>query len=352
MSSTDDTSAATSRTGTTGSGDTTGNTGNRDSAPVRALSARARVVVLGAAALLLGAIALPGSSAAEQPTQTVHVSAAAPGLAPAASGCDPGASLSPSPSDNGPNVQRIIQRGKLIAGIDTNSDLWGFRDPVSGGLEGFDIDLVHALARSILGNPDAVEFLAVPTANRISALQSGQVDVVVRTMTITCDRLKQVSFSSPYFVAGQEVVAPKSSGITGLDSSLKGKRVCAATGSTAEDMLKEPTRGAAALGATEVPVANQLDCLVLMQLGQVDATITDNALGAGQAAQDPTVHLVGGTLDQELYGVAMKLGSDDLVRRVNQVLVDFRANQWDGEYNTWLKPLGKSPGPPSVHYSD
>ncbi|MEY9967245.1 polar amino acid transport system substrate-binding protein [Streptacidiphilus sp. MAP12-16] len=306
---------------------------------------KTRAVVLAAAALLLATVALPGSSAAEPPTLRA-TTASAPDLAPAATTCDTGASLQPSTSDSGPGVQRIKQRGKLIAGIDTNSYLWGFRDPATGNLQGFDIDLVHALAKSILGDSNAVEFLAVPTANRISALKNDQVDVVVRTMTITCARLLQVSFSSPYFVAGQEVVAPKSSPITGFDDSLKGKRVCAATGSTAADLLKQTSHG-----ATVVPVANQLDCLVQMQLGNVDATITDNALGAGQVAQDPTIHLVGGTLDQELYGVAMKLGASDLVRRVNAVLQDFLANQWDTEYNLWLKPLGKSPGAPRVHYA-
>ena len=315
-----------------------------------------RVAVLAAGALLLGAFALPGSSAAEQRAGAATGAPVriAPALAPAAASCPPSAlttSLTPSGSDSGVNVQRIIQRGKLIAGIDTNSYQWGFRNPTNGTLQGFDIDLVHALAKSILGNPDAVEFLAVPTANRVSALQKGQVDVVVRTMTITCARLSQVAFSVPYFTAGQEVVAPKSSSVTGFNATPKGKKVCPATGSTAEDMLKDPQHGAASLGATIFPVANQLDCLVQMQLGYVDATITDNALGAGQAAQDPTVHLVGGVLDSESYGVAMKLGSDDLVRRVNYVLQQYFTQQWSAEYGHWLSALGSTPAPPVPHFA-
>lgn len=301
-----------------------------------------RTAVLAAGALLLGATALPGSFAAEPDHSVAVTGHGRVSLAPADdSGCDLSTGLSPSTSDSGPAVQRIKQRGKLIVGIDTNSYLWGFRNPTDASLQGFDIDLVHALAKSILNDPGAVEFLAVPTANRIPALQSGQVDMVVRTMTISCARKKMVSFSVPYFVAGQEVIAPKSSSITGFDDSLKGKRVCAATGSTAADKLKPATAGGAVPhGAVVFPVANQLDCLVQMQLGNVDATITDNALGAGQAAQDPAIHLVGGTLSYEPYGVAMKLGADDLVRRVNSVLKDFLAHQWTDEYNTWLRPHG------------
>ncbi|MFC1416564.1 glutamate ABC transporter substrate-binding protein [Streptacidiphilus cavernicola] len=310
-----------------------------------------RTAVLTAGALLLGAVVLPGSSSADPRQDAVAAGQVRIGLAPKAAACDNNSlstGLTPSASDAGADVQRIIKRGKLIAGIDTNSYLWGFRNPTDGSLQGFDIDLVHALAKSILGNADAVEFLAVPTANRISALQSGQVDVVVRTMTITCDRLKQVSFSVPYFNAGQQVLVPKSSKITGFNDTMKGARVCAATGSTADDMLKDPAKDH---GATVFHVANQLDCLVQMELGNVDATITDNALGAGQAAQDPTVHLVGGPLDVEVYGVAMKLGADDLVRRVDYVLQDFLAHQWSAEYDRWLKPLGSTPPAPVPRFA-
>ena len=317
------------------------------------ISTRMRIVILAATALLLGTVALPASSAADPRPETLTLTTAGtpPRSAPAgAPGCTPAGanvSLTPSLDDSGKDVQRIIKRGKLIAGIDTNSYLWGFRNPATGQLAGFDIDLVHALAKSILGNADDVEFLSVPTADRISALQSGEVDVVGRTMTISCDREQQVAFSSPYFDAGQEVLVPDSSSVTGYNATLKGKRVCAATGSTAIAFLQQKS-----YGSTIVPVENQLDCLVLMQLGTVDATITDNALGAGQVAQDPTIHLVGGLMDSETYGVAMKLGENDLVRRVNAVLDQFRADQWDSEYRTWLLgAMGASSGPPTVTYA-
>jgi polar amino acid transport system substrate-binding protein len=307
------------------------------------------------AALLLAAVALPGGTPVDlQPnhlTLTARVGLAPTSTDSSASSCNPvsqNVSLTPSTSDSGPDVQAIIKRGRLIAGIDTNSYEWGFRDPSTGQLEGFDITLVHALAQAILGNANDVEFLSIPTADRIPALQSGEVDVVVRTMTISCAREQQVSFSSPYFDAGQEVLVPKSSTITGYNSTLKGKRVCAATGSTAADFLQTND-----FGSTVVPVENQLNCLVLMQLGLIDATITDNALGAGQVAQDPTTHLVGGLMDSETYGVAMKLGSTDLVRRVNAVLDDFRdSGAWMDDYNQWLRnSLGPVSGPPSVTYS-
>ncbi|MDX3264132.1 glutamate ABC transporter substrate-binding protein [Streptomyces sp. NPDC093228] len=252
--------------------------------------------------------------------------------------------LSPQPSgdESGPAVTAVKQRGYLSVGVDQNSYRWGYRDPNSSGgdLEGFDIDLAHEIARQLLGDPNAVRFHAIPTNQRIPAIKSGQLDMVVRTMTITCDRLKEVAFSDPYFATGQQVLAPKASGITGYDSSLAGKKICTAEGSTANTALTQDKKNHKLAASTDISttVPNQLDCLVKLQLGEVDAIVTDGALAASQAAQDPTVELKGKPFTTEYYGVAMNKGAGDLVRRVNQVLVDYRKDGWQTSYDKWLSP--------------
>lgn len=181
--------------------------------------------------------------------------------------------------------------------------------------------------------------------------------MVVRTMTITCSRLKDVAFSAPYFLTGQQVLAPKTSDIKGYDKTLAGKRICSAAGSTAYDKLSADKKAGALASSADITttVPNQLDCLVRLQLGQVDAVVTDGALAASQAAQDPTVELKGKTFTEDYYGVAMKLGADDLVRRVNQVLVDYRkSGGWQASYTKWLSATLKadspSATPPTAHY--
>lgn len=276
---------------------------------------------------------------------------------------NPEASLPPSGAD-GPSIEKIKKRGKLIAGVDQNSFRWGYRNPETGSLEGFDIDLVRAIAKDILGDPDAVIFRAIPTNQRIAALEHDKVDVVVRTMTINCKRLEQVSFSTAYFQAGQQVLAPKDSDITGYDASLDGKRVCSAEGSTAYEALEKESFGATFKDENDgterdldqLTVPNQLDCLVRLQLGEVDAVVTDNALAAGQAAQDPAVALKGeGPFTTEYYGVAAKLGADDLVARVNQVLEGYRtggaSSPWMVSYRKWLATgLPGITAPPAPKY--
>ncbi|MFB6622080.1 glutamate ABC transporter substrate-binding protein [Streptomyces sp. NPDC056374] len=274
--------------------------------------------------------------------------------------CDkPWASLTPSTAD-GPSIEAIKQRGKLVVGVDQSSYRWGYRNPETRALEGFDIDLARAIAKDILGRPDAVIFRAIPTNQRIAALDSGKVDLVVRTMTINCKRIQQVAFSTAYFQAGQQVLAPKlAKGITGYDTSLKGKRVCTAEGSTAYEALEEKSFGALFKDEGDgtrddkdlLTVPNQLDCLARLQMGEVDAVVTDNALAAGQAAQDPAVELKGTPFTTEFYGVAAKLGNDDLVRRVNQVLVGYRQGPWQQAYRNWLeKDLPGITGPPAPLY--
>ncbi|MCS0604939.1 glutamate ABC transporter substrate-binding protein [Streptomyces sp. LP11] len=270
-------------------------------------------------------------------------------------------SLSPSGAD-GPTIDAIKARTgakrKLIVGVDQNSYRWGYRNPNTEGaeLEGFDIDLAHRIAEDLLGDPDAVQFKAIPTSQRITAIQDNRVDMVVRTMTITCDRLSQVAFSAPYFKTGQQVLAPKSSGITGYDGSLAHKRVCSAAGSTAHTKLDADRTSGRLPASTDVSITvpNQLDCLVRLQLGEVDAVVTDGALAASQAAQDPTVELKGKPFTTEYYGVAMKKGASDLVRRVNHVLVDYRDHGWQASYDRWLSAtLGKDPAasePPAPRY--
>ncbi|MEU3886107.1 glutamate ABC transporter substrate-binding protein [Streptomyces sp. NPDC029041] len=273
--------------------------------------------------------------------------------------------LSPSSAD-GDTIRKIKDREggkrKLIVGVDQNSFRWGYRDPNSGKsaeLEGFDIDLVHRIAEDILGDPDAVQFKAIPTDQRIPAIQGERVDMVVRTMTIACDRIDDVAFSAPYFKTGQQVLAPKASPVKGYDKTLAGRRICTASGSTAHSRLQADKDARELPADTDISttVPNQLDCLVRLQLGEVDAVVTDGALAASQAAQDPTVQLKGDAFTTDYYGVAMKRDADDLVRRVNQILVDYRkdtANGWQASYNRWLSATmgkdAKKSEPPAPQY--
>lgn len=283
----------------------------------------------------LTTVPLP-SGAAEVP----HV----PGVA--VENCDATASLRPS-TEPGPTVQAIRKRGRLVAGVDQSTNLFSFRDPVSGELQGFDVDIAREVARDLVGSPDAVEFRLLTSPERISALQDGRVDIVIKAMTITCARAEQIAFSTVYFDASQRLLVPKDSPIRG-PADLAGKRVCSQV-----DTTSLATVSRVAPSAILLAVRNWDDCLVALQQGQADAVSTDNSILAGMAVQDPGVHLVGPSLEAEPYGIGVNKSQDDLVRAVNAALERIRRDgTWSSLYRKWLTVLGSPPSPPQPTYRD
>src|SRR5215469_16479213 len=273
----------------------------------------------------LAAWAIPGSAAVLTPPAHQLPRAMAARATPAAA-CDPTASLRPAGPPNvtpGSFMARIRARGYLIAGVDQSTYHFGYLNPLNGKIEGFDIDMVHAIAKAIFGNPNKVVFNAVSDDQRIPAVQSGAVDIVAHTMTINCARLQQVDFSSVYYDAGQQVLVLKNSPAKSL-ADLGGKKVCATAGSTSITNIK-----AARSHPIPVAVTNFTDCLVLLQQGDVAAISTDNSILDGLKAQDPWTKIVGPVFTAEPYGLAISQQHSDFVRFVNAVLQQLRTDgQW------------------------
>jgi polar amino acid transport system substrate-binding protein len=260
--------------------------------------------------------------------------------------CDATASLRPSTAV-GPAVDKIRRRGRLIVGVDQSTNLFSFRDPVSGELQGFDIDIAREVARDVVGDPDKVEFRLLTSADRIHALELQNADIVANAMTITCERAEQIAFSTVYFEANQRLLVPKDSPVQG-PADLAGKRVCSQV-----DTTSLATIDRVAPTATLVAVQNWDDCLVALQQGQVDAVSTDDAILAGMAVQDPHLRIVGPSLEAEPYGIGVNKAQDDLVRAVNASLERIRRDgTWMSLYRKWLNVLGPAPRPPEPKYRD
>jgi polar amino acid transport system substrate-binding protein len=294
-----------------------------------------------------------GTNAGEQlSTPSIAFGATAPPASQSASGGDcnvDAASVSPSTSvANQTDINAIRKRGYLIVGVAADQYLTGYLAP--GDVEeGFDIDLAHAIAKSLLGNADAVHFVVVSTAERISDLQNHSLDLVIDTMTITCDRIKQVDFSAVYYEAQQRLLVEKGSGYTSL-ADLGGKNVCAQTGSTsiAEIQNADATPKPRAIEVTDVT-----DCLALLEENQVSAISTDDTILAGLAQQDPNLEVVGPSLAPEPYGIAMPLGATDLQAYVNGVLAQYEADGgWTASYDHWFAPSLGAGSPPRAQYSN
>ncbi|HEY6496112.1 MAG TPA: glutamate ABC transporter substrate-binding protein, partial [Trebonia sp.] len=260
--------------------------------------------------------------------------------------CNPEASslapLGPPAVTPGSYMARIKARGYLIAGVDQSTYHFGYLNPLDGQIEGFDIDMIRAVAKAIFGNPDKVQFKAISDAERIPAITSGSVDIVAHTMTITCTRLQQVDFSSVYFDAHQRVLIPDNSTATGGLADLGGQKVCATSGSDSVTTIADyPTHPK----VKQVPYWT--DCLVLLQQDQVAAISTDDAILYGLQAQDPFTKVVGPDLEDEPYGLAMSKQHPDFVRFVNGVLAQEESDgAWEASYKHWVSPAGATPPAP------
>ncbi|TQC50263.1 glutamate ABC transporter substrate-binding protein [Rhodococcus sp. WS4] len=247
----------------------------------------------------------------------------------------------------GSALAEITARGRLVVGIDQNTNLFSFRDPTTGMLMGFDVDVAREMARDLFGDPSKVEFRLLTFGDRFEALENGDVDLVVKGTSITCARTDRVAFSTVYFQAYQRLLVPKGSDISGPED-LSGARVCTAVDTTSLDTVRRVQPE-----ATIVAVPDWDDCLVALQQGQADAASTDDSILAGLAAQDPNLEIVGPPLESEPYGIGVNKNHDDLVRFVNGTLDRMRADgTWTRLYDTWLTVLGPADGPPPPTYRD
>jgi polar amino acid transport system substrate-binding protein len=317
--------------------------------------ARHRLAALAAAAVLVAAGCASKSDEAQRTSRAALATPVAPATSaskpePKARCSDPTASLRPSAAGTdarGSLVARIRRHGRLVAGVDQNTLLFGYLRPSTARIEGFEIDLVREVARALLGDPNAIELKALTTAQRLPAVQSGAVDLVADAVTITCERRRQVAFSTVYFDAGQRVLVPARSRARSL-ADLGGRRVCATKGSTTLARIERDRAK-----PVPYPVAQRTDCLVALQEGRVAAISSDDAILLGFKAQDPNTKIIGPRLADEPYGIAIARDHPDLVRFVNGVLEGLRRDgRWKAIHRRWLGGLAPTPAPPRARYGD
>jgi len=299
----------------------------------------------------------PSATASPSPSASTTPSPAPSGTDVATTNClqsyAPPATLpSPGRMPSGSYMRTIQDRGRLIAGVSADTLLLGARNPVSGRIEGFDIDLLRGISQALFGRPDRIELKVITAAQRLPALQDGSVDIVARNMTITCNRWEDIAFSSEYYRSGQKVLVrlgetTQSGGSVKSIQDLAGKKVCAPNGSTSMEKLRT-FEGVEAVGAD-----THTGCLVLFQQGAVDGITGDDTVLAGLAAQDPYADVVQApAFTAEPYGLGVNQANVDFVRFVNGVLEEMRGDgRWTKSYNTWLADsLGKAPAPPEPVY--
>lgn len=303
--------------------------------------------ILASLALVAGCAGVPAAAPAAQQER-----AAASVALPAATVCDDAiestTSYAPAPGAATPTVDAIRARGALRVGVSADTLLMGSRNPLSGQIEGFDIDMLHAVSAAIFGDPNRLQFRVITSAQRLEVLENHEVDLVARTFTINCERWETIAFSAEYLTAGQKVLVTRDSEAQSIEDleALGDQRVCAPEGTTTLERLEETYPGVEAVSAP-----THTGCLVLFQQGKVDAITGDDTILAGFVAQDPYAKVVGEAFSAEPYGVGVAADQVDLVQYVNGVLDQAKVDgSWAASYDRWLGALGTAPAPPVSVY--
>lgn len=249
----------------------------------------------------------------------------------------------------GSTMAAIYQRGYLIVGVDQTTPLLSYRDPATGRVDGFNVAIARQVAKAIFGDENAIKPVAITSAQRKSAIESHQVDLIADPTTITCDRLAWADFSTGYLDAHQRVLVPPGSKARGI-GDLGGQKVCAAAGTTSiQAIAVQPSH------PIPVAVPNWSDCLAMLQQGQVAAISTTDTVLAGLATQDPQTKIVGPGFTDEPQGLGMSKNAKDLVRFVNAVLEQLRADgEWKQLYARYIgtRVQPHIPDPPAPSYCD
>jgi glutamate transport system substrate-binding protein len=253
----------------------------------------------------------------------------------------------------GTTMAALQAKGKIVVGTKFDQNGFGLKNPTSGEVEGFDVEIAKLVAQAIFGGTvedvkSKIEFKEAVSKNREPFIQDGTVDIVVATYTINDARKQVVDFAGPYFEAEQDILVKADDTTIKSVTDLDGKKVCTAKGSTSEKNVR-----AKAPRADVVLFDTYALCVEALADGRVVAVTTDNAILQGFVKSSNSAYkLVGVPFSEEPYGIGLKKGDDAFRDFLNDTLEKiFENEEWEKAFDRTLGSAGlglKVPEPPKV----
>lgn len=217
-------------------------------------------------------------------------------------------------------LDKIINRNLLIAGVKQDAGPFGFLNE-KGELEGFDIDVAKYIAKNLTGSEKNVKFVTVTSNTRIEAVTSGEVDMVIATMTNTESRRYLVDFSIPYYVAGQTAMVPDDSKIYTF-SDLKDKTTIVVLGSTSEQNLRRVIPTARIVGYSDYKEAFKA-----LKDGKGDALSTDDTIISGFISKNEGYRALKNRISTEHYSIGIKQTDDKCLKQsLDSIITEMKNN--------------------------
>jgi len=230
------------------------------------------------------------------------------------------------------DIQAIKDRGVLKVGVKVDVPKFGYKDPKSEVVEGFEIDLAKVISKEILGE-EKIETTAVTAKTRGPLLDSGDVDLVIATFTVTEERKKSYNFSDSYFTDGVKLMVKKDSGIQSL-KDLDGKKIGVAQSATSKKAIQEAAdKVGAKVNFLEYSTYPEIKAALVS--GRVDCFSVDGSILFGYL--DDSTIILDDSFSPQDYGVASKKGNDGLAKLVNDTVAELKTS---GELDKMIQKWG------------
>lgn len=248
---------------------------------------------------------------------------------------------SSSQSNNPSSVQQIKKNGTIRIAVFGDLPPYGWVNK-DGKRVGYDVTLAHQVAKDL---GVKAKFVQVNANNRVDALNSNKVDLVLANFTVTPERKQVIDFAKPYMKVSVGVVSPKNKAIAKA-SQLKGKNVIVTKGTTAENYF----------------TSKQPD-VKLLKFGSKTQQFNALKNGRGVALADDNSYLYAWSKDNPSYTVgiksigpksyiapAVKKGNKSLLNWTNKEINKLtKQSFFVKDYNTQLKPyFGKEVKPSDI----
>ncbi|MFM0045674.1 ABC transporter substrate-binding protein [Paraburkholderia sediminicola] len=238
-----------------------------------------------------------------------------------------------SPIARANGLDDIKSRGTLICGVMSNVEPFGFQDPSTRQLQGYDVDFCNAIAKSLHVKP---ELKAVSLEARIPELTQGRVDILAAILGWNPSRAEQIDYSDTYFVSQQRVAVIASSSYK-QPTDLAGKRVSVIKGASTPAFLKRAVPTAETVSYDDTPSA----VMALVQHKVEGAGMSETILRRFVAKLGPSgdLKVISPSLGEEPWGLGIRKGEPELQKAVNAALQEMeKSGEAQRIFDKWLGP--------------
>ncbi|GAA2090995.1 glutamate ABC transporter substrate-binding protein [Actinomadura alba] len=234
----------------------------------------------------------------------------------------------------------VADKDKLIIGVKYDQPSLGLK--TTSGVEGIDVDVAKYIAKKLGVAEKDIEFKEARSANRETFLQNGTVDMIIATYSITEARKPKVTFAGPWVITHQDImIRSDDTSIKDL-ASLKGKKLCAVSGSNSwKNITEGPNKLNLKVATETVPAQGYDECMTKLKGKSIDAISTDATILAGFVNREgSSFKVANAAFTDEKYGVGLKKGDTKGCEAINKAIADMYK---DGTaQQLWTKWFGKA----------